>query len=114
MVDCTTMSTNVSAVTALDFESEVVKSDKLVIVDFWAEWCGPCRAIAPLLAEVAKEMPDKVKIVKINVDTEQDLAQKYGISSIPTLLFVKDGVVREEVVGAKPKKVLVDKINLYA
>ncbi len=108
------MSTNVSAVTALDFESEVVKSDKLVIVDFWAEWCGPCRAIAPLLAEVAKEMPDKVKIVKINVDTEQELAQKYGISSIPTLLFVKGGVVREEVVGAKPKKVLVDKINLYA
>ena len=100
--------------TDANFKEKVIGSDKLTVIDFWAEWCGPCRAIAPLLAEVAKEMPDKVKIVKINVDTEQELAQKYGISSIPTLLFVKGGVVREEVVGAKPKKVLVDKINLYA
>ena len=87
------MSTNVSPVGALDFESEVLKADKLVIVDFWAEWCGPCKMIAPLLDEIAKEMPDKVKIVKVNVDNEQQLAQQFGIYNIPTLLFFKGGAV---------------------
>jgi thioredoxin 1 len=108
------MSTNVSPVSALDFESEVLKSDKLVIVDFWAEWCGPCKMIAPLLDEVAKEMPDKVKIVKVNVDQEQQLAQQYGIYNIPTLLFFKQGAVREQVVGTAAKKILVEKINAHA
>jgi thioredoxin 1 len=108
------MSTNVSPVGALDFESAVVKSDKLVIVDFWAEWCGPCKMIAPLLDEVARELPDKVKIVKVNVDQEQDLAQQYGIYSIPTLLFFKGGTVSEQVVGSVPKKVLIEKINAHA
>ncbi len=108
------MSANVSPVSALDFEGEVVKSDKLVIVDFWAEWCGPCKMIAPLLDEVARELPDKVKIVKVNVDQEQELAQQYGIYSIPTLLFFKGGTVREQVVGSVPKKVLVEKINSQA
>lgn len=108
------MSANVSPVSALDFESEVLKSTKLVIVDFWAEWCGPCKMIAPLLDEVAKEMPDKVKIVKVNVDQEQQLAQQYGIYNIPTLLFFKEGTVREQVVGTAAKKVLVEKINAHA
>jgi thioredoxin 1 len=108
------MSTNVSPVGALDFESEVVQSDKLVIVDFWAEWCGPCKMIAPLLDEVAKEMGAKVKIVKVNVDEEQQLAQQYGIYNIPTLLFFKDGKVREQVVGTAAKKVLIEKINANA
>ena len=108
------MSTNVSSVGALDFESEVIKSDKLVIVDFWAEWCGPCKMIAPLLDEVAKELPDKVKIVKVNVDQEQQLAQQHGIYNIPTLLFFKGGAVREQVVGTSAKKVLVEKINSHA
>ena len=108
------MSTNVSAVGALDFESEVLKADKLVIVDFWAEWCGPCKMIAPLLDEVAKELPQKVKIVKVNVDSEQQLAQQYGIYNIPTLLFFKEGTVREQVVGTAAKKVLVEKINAHA
>ncbi len=108
------MSANVSPVSAFDFESEVLKSDKLVIVDFWAEWCGPCKMIAPLLDEVAKEMPDKVKIVKVNVDQEQQLAQQYGIYNIPTLLFFKQGAVREQVVGTAAKKVLVEKINAHA
>ena len=105
------MSTNVSPVSALDFEREVVKSDKLVIVDFWAEWCGPCKMIAPLLDEIARDMGDKVKIVKVNVDQEQELAQQYGIYNIPTLLFFKGGTVREQVVGATAKKNLVEKIN---
>jgi thioredoxin 1 len=108
------MSANVSSVGALDFESEVIKSDKLVIADFWAEWCGPCKMIAPLLDEIAKEMPTKVKIVKVNVDQEQSLAQQYGIYNIPTLLFFKGGHVIEQVVGTTAKKVLVEKINSHA
>jgi thioredoxin 1 len=107
------MSANVSSVGALDFESEVLKSDKLVIADFWAEWCGPCKAIAPLLDEIAKEQP-KVKILKVNVDEEQQLAQQYGIYNIPTLLFFKGGKVVETVMGTQPKKVLVEKINAHA
>jgi thioredoxin 1 len=108
------MSANVSPVGALDFESEVLKSDKLVVVDFWAEWCGPCKMIAPLLDEVARELPDKVKIVKVNVDNEQQLAQQYGIYNIPTLLFFKEGTVREQVVGTAAKKVLIEKINAHS
>jgi len=108
------MSTNVSPVSSLDFDHEVLKSDKLVIVDFWAEWCGPCKMIAPLLDEIARELPDKVKIVKVNVDQEQQLAQKFGIYNIPTLLFFKGGAVREQVVGTAAKKVLVEKINSHS
>ena len=105
---------NTVAVTDASFESDVLKSAKPVLVDFWAEWCGPCKMIAPLLDEVAKEMPDKVKIVKVNVDQEQQLAQQYGIYNIPTLLFFKGGTVREQVVGTAAKKVLVEKINSHA
>jgi thioredoxin 1 len=108
------MSTNVSPIVAADFEREVIQSDKLVIVDFWAEWCGPCKMIAPLLDEVARELPEKVKIVKVNVDQEQQLAQQYGIYNIPTLLFFKGGTVREQVVGTAAKKILVEKINAHA
>ncbi len=108
------MSNQVSSVGALDFEREVIKSDKLVIVDFWAEWCGPCKAIAPLLDEIGRELPDKVKIVKVNVDQEGELAQKYGIYNIPTLLFFKGGEIREQMVGTAAKKVLVEKINSHA
>jgi thioredoxin 1 len=108
------MSANVSPVGALDFESEVLKADKLVIVDFWAEWCGPCKMIAPLLDEVAKELPDKVKIVKVDVEQEQQLAQQYGIYNIPTLLFFKGGTVTDQVMGTTAKKVLVEKINSHA
>lgn len=108
------MSTNVPPVGSGDFEHEVLKAKKLVIVDFWAEWCGPCKMLAPLLDEVARELPDKVKIVKVNVDHEAQLAQQYGIYNIPTLLFFKDGTVREQVVGIATKKVLVEKINSNA
>ena len=108
------MSANVTSVSALDFESEVLKSDKLVITDFWAEWCGPCKMIAPLLDEIAREMPGKVKIVKVNVDEEQQLAQQYGIYNIPTLIFFKGGQVGESVMGTQAKKVLVEKINAHA
>jgi thioredoxin 1 len=108
------MGTHVSSISAIDFDREVIKSDKLVVADFWAEWCGPCKMIAPLLDEIAREMPDKVKIVKVNVETEPQIAQQYGIYNIPTLLFFKDGKVREQVVGTVAKKVLVEKINSHA
>jgi thioredoxin 1 len=108
------MSTNVSSIGAVDFDREVLKSDKLVVADFWAEWCGPCKMIAPLLDEIARELPDKVKIVKVNVETEPQIAQQYGIYNIPTLLFFKNGKVIEQVVGTAAKKVLVEKINSHA
>jgi thioredoxin 1 len=108
------MSANASSVGAADFDREVIQADKLVIVDFWAEWCGPCKMIAPLLDELAREYPEKVKIVKVNVDHEQQLAQKFGIYNIPTLLFFKGGTVREQVVGSAAKKVLVEKINAHS
>jgi thioredoxin 1 len=108
------MSANASSVGAADFDREVIQADKLVIVDFWAEWCGPCKMIAPLLDELAREFPEKVKIVKVNVDHEQQLAQKFGIYNIPTLLFFKGGTVREQVVGSSAKKVLVEKINAHS
>jgi thioredoxin len=107
------MSTHVSSVGADDFDREVLQSDKLTIVDFWAEWCGPCKMIAPLLDEIARELPEKVKIMKVNVDSEQQLAQKFGIYNIPTLLFFKGGAVKETVVGTAAKKVLVEKINAH-
>ena len=105
------MSNNVSSIGSGDFDGEVLKADKLVLVDFWAEWCGPCKMIAPLLDQVAGEMADKVKIVKVNVDSEPQIAQQFGIYNIPTLLFFKEGKVREQVVGTVAKKVLVEKIN---
>jgi thioredoxin 1 len=108
------MSANVASVRSVDFENEVVKSDKLVIADFWAEWCGPCKMIAPLLDEVARELPDKVKIVKVDVEAEPQLAQQFGIYNIPTLLFFKNGKVLEQVVGTVAKKVLVEKINAHS
>ena len=108
------MSINVAAIRSTDFEQEVVKSDKLVIADFWAEWCGPCKMIAPLLDEIARELPDKVKIVKVDVEAEPQLAQQFGIYNIPTLLFFKDGKVKEQVVGTVAKKVLLEKINAHA
>jgi thioredoxin 1 len=101
---------NAVNVSQAGFDQEVIQSDKLVIVDFWAEWCGPCKMLAPLLDEVARENPDKVKIVKVNVTDESALANQYNISSIPTLLFFKDGMIREQVTGVMGKKALLEKI----
>ncbi len=86
-----------------NFEEEVIQSEKPVLVDFWAPWCGPCKAIGPAVAELAEEFGDKVKFAKCNVDNSPMVPGKYGIQSIPTLLFMKDGNVENQIVGLVPK-----------
>ncbi|MBW1893813.1 MAG: thioredoxin [Deltaproteobacteria bacterium] len=93
------------------FEAEVLQSDKPVLVDFWAPWCGPCRAIAPMLEEIAGSFGDKIKIMKCNVDDNPATPGQYEIRSIPTLLFFKDGKVVEQVIGMTAKSNLEDAIN---
>lgn len=94
-----------------NFSDEVMKSEIPVIVDFWAEWCGPCHIMSPIIDEVAKEFEGKAKIGKVNVDENQVISSKYGIMSIPTILAFKDGKVIGQLVGARPKKDLVDLIS---
>jgi len=93
----------VGKVSDADFESEVLNSGSPVVVDFWAEWCGPCRAIGPALEEISGSLGNKVKIVKLNVDENPQTAQKYGIMSIPTLMIFKNGELASRQVGAAPK-----------
>lgn len=91
--------------------AELIKDERLVIVDFWATWCGPCRMLSPLLDEVEAEMSDKISVVKVNVDDASEIAMQYRIMSIPTLYFIKNGQIVDKTVGAMPKDVLVSKIN---
>ncbi len=100
------MAENVNAVTDQDFESEVIAASKTqpVVVDFWAEWCGPCRAIAPTLAQIAQEYSGKLKIVKLNVDENMNSSFRFNVRSIPTLLVFKGGQVADQIVGAVPKE----------
>ena len=93
-------------ITTSNFETEVMKSTVPVVADFWAEWCGPCRTIGPVLKELAQTYKDKIKLVKVNVDQEPDLAARFNIQSIPTLLFVKNGQVVKQQIGAVPRQVL--------
>lgn len=102
---------NTMAVTDDTFETEVLKSDKPVMVDFWATWCAPCRMIAPVVDEMAKEYAGQAKIVKIDVDANPGVASKFGIMSIPSLLFFKNGQVVDKIVGAVPKTQLVTKLQ---
>ena len=105
------MSNNTVEITDDNFEKLVLKSEKLVIVDFWAEWCGPCKAITPILDEISNEFGDKVLIGKVNVDEVKEVPVKYGIRSIPTLLFFSNGEITRQEVGLQSKQTLVDNIT---
>ncbi|HSP74324.1 MAG TPA: thioredoxin [Gaiellaceae bacterium] len=92
-----------SAVTETSFEQEVLQSDTPVLVDFWAEWCGPCHAVSPILDRIVEERAGAIKLVKVNIDEEQGLAQRYGVMSIPMMVLFKDGEPAASAVGAQPK-----------
>ncbi|MDY3127713.1 MAG: thioredoxin [Corynebacterium sp.] len=104
---------NVKEVTTSTFRSEVTESNKLVVVDFWAEWCGPCKKLSPVLDEVAQELGDKVSIVKVNVDQERELGSLFQIMSIPSVLFFKKGEKVDEFVGLRSKSEIINKINSH-
>ncbi|MGB5105281.1 MAG: thioredoxin [Candidatus Zixiibacteriota bacterium] len=104
---------NATAVSDATFEAEVVNSSVPVIVDFWAEWCGPCRMIAPILDEIAASYAGRLKVVKVDVDSNSQTASQFSVMSIPTLLFFKNGKVQDQVVGALPKKMLQEKVEKF-
>ncbi len=101
-----------TAVTTSTFETEVLGSEQPVIVDFWAEWCGPCHAVAPVLDKIADERASELRLVKVNIDEEPELAQRYGIMSIPTIVLFKNGEPAAAAVGAQPKSMLEKSLGL--
>ena len=102
-----------SKVTTATFDAEVLKSSTPVLVDFWAEWCGPCRAVGPILEEISDEYGSKLKIVKLNTDEESAIAIKYGISSIPTMNVLVNGEIVKTIVGAKPKPAMLKELESF-
>jgi thioredoxin 1 len=101
-------------VTEATFEQEVLKSETPVLVDFWAEWCGPCHAVSPVLEKIAEERGDDLKLVKVNIDNEQALSMRYGVMSIPTMILFRDGAPAAAAIGAQPKAALERSLGLAA
>ncbi|MDD7390942.1 MAG: thioredoxin [Lachnospiraceae bacterium] len=101
---------NILTITKDNFDSEVMHSDKPVLLDFWAAWCGPCRMLSPLVDEIAEENPS-IKVGKVNVDEQPELAQQFGVMSIPTLVTIKDGKVTGQAIGVQPKAAILDMIK---
>jgi thioredoxin 1 len=101
-------------VTEATFEQEVLQSETPVLVDFWAEWCGPCHAVSPVLEKIAEERGNELKLVKVNIDIEQGLSLKYGVMSIPTMILFKDGEPAAAAIGAQPKSALERSLGLAA
>jgi thioredoxin 1 len=105
------MAENVIEISETNFEQQVIQSESPVLVDFWAPWCGPCRMVAPIVEELAGEYEGKLAVAKVNVDDNQDIAARFGITSIPTLMLFKNGEVAEKVVGMVPKNTLKEAID---
>ena len=108
------MTIDVIDVTEATFDDEVLQSEKAVLVDFWAEWCGPCHAVSPVLVKIAEERKDELKLVKVNIDEQPNLSYRYGVMSIPTMILFKDGEPAAAAVGAQPKGALERSLGLAA
>ena len=107
------MADGITDLTDSTFDEEVNGAEALVLVDFWAEWCGPCKLIAPVLSELATEHPDTLRVVKVNVDDSPDVARRFEIMSIPTLMLFKDGVAKKRLIGAKGKHQLLQELQEF-
>jgi thioredoxin 1 len=107
------MSDQIEALTDATFDEQVKSSDVPVLVDFWAEWCGPCKMISPVLEEIAEEQVGKIRIVKLNIDDNLDVTRRFDVMSIPTLILFKDGEPQVRLIGAKPKGQLLEEISAY-
>ncbi len=101
----------ISDVTDATFEEEVIKSDRPVLVDFWAEWCAPCRMLAPVVQEIAEELGDRIRVYKLDLDTNPQTPARYNVRAVPTLLFFRNGEVADQLVGAVPKARIVEKLE---
>lgn len=101
------------SVTTASFQADVLDNPKPVMVDFWAEWCGPCRMVSPILDEIAAEYADKIDIVKVNVDEEPELAMQYGVTGIPMMAVFQGGTIAKQMVGARPKNAIVEDLAAF-